>query len=87
MQPPMDQVFFDAPPSVITAACACNAGSAAEATDTTAAEPVHSDCGCGGHEGACSCDDAPKLTARDLADLADLDRAMKAMKATQGIKV
>jgi hypothetical protein len=81
MQPPMDQVFFDAPPSVITAACACNASAEVEHDDGG------SGCGCGGHEGACSCDDAPKLTARDIADLADLDRAMKAMKATQGVKV
>lgn len=79
IEPAVGQTFFDAPPSVITAACACESGGTGMTNHGEPPAPeLHEDCGCGGTEGACTCE--PKLSAKDLADIAMLDTAMDAFK-------
>lgn len=83
-QVPVDRLFFEAPPQVLAdAACPCQSAYAPEpvapagASGQQAAEP----CGCGAHEGPCTCEHG--LTARDLADLADLDAAVATRRRTE----
>lgn len=78
-EPAASASFFDAPPSIITAACACQGPVVTAVAETDSEAAGHADCGCGGGEGACTCETA-RLKPADLEDLAHLDAAMRTMR-------
>lgn len=95
VEPSAASTFFEIPTSKLAAACACEATSHVaygggedhagliEDCDTCGAlvmADAHP-CGCGGHEGACTCHEAKVLTPAELLALAQLDEAHRLQSA------
>jgi hypothetical protein len=81
------QAFFEAPTSVLTAACACRGteGEAETAAESAHAEHEHEhgsggDCGCGGTCGGCGTAQQAGLSPDELLTVATLDKAFSLVK-------